>query len=59
MEVKTDSGNLVSSVANEVAEANAGKPKNTKAKKGPKYAAGGVFPGEKYVAPSGRVHEDY
>jgi hypothetical protein len=58
MQVKTESGTLVSSVAEEVAETNAGKPKNRKPKSGKQYEAGGVFPGEVYKAVSGNIHED-
>lgn len=58
MQVKTESGTLVSSVAEEVAETNAGKPTNRKPATGKKYAGGGVFPGEVYKNARGVVHED-
>ena len=58
MEVKTESGTLVSSVAAEVAETSGEKVADRKPKTGKKYAAGGIFTGEVYKNARGVVHED-
>jgi len=60
MEVKTESGKIVTSVAEEADAVNKTKKRPSgKPKKGEKYDAGGVHVGERYYAPSGNIVEDF